>query len=118
MATAVTHNSATIRWTVPSIAYTPETYVVRYGTTNVNRVSNEMSSGSDISVTDLTLSVQLTGLEQLTEYMYEVQSSSSMGRATTSSRETFMTTNLRKFLWCTVYYSVGCPGMSPPQDSI
>ena len=97
VATAVTHNSATIQWTVPSIAYTPETYVVRYGTNSVNRVSAAVLSGGDISVTDLTLSAELTGLEQLTGYMYEVQSSSGMGRATTSSRETFMTTNLRKY---------------------
>ena len=79
LAIAVTHNSATIQWTVPSIVYTPETYVVRYGTNDVNRMSDVVPSGSDISVTDLTLTVELTGLEQLTLYMYQVVSSNDVG---------------------------------------
>ena len=31
MADGITHNSATIRWTVASLSYDPEMYVVQYG---------------------------------------------------------------------------------------
>ena len=70
--------------------------MVRYGTNDVNRMSDVVPSGSDISVTDLTLTVELIGLEQLTLYMYQVVSSNDVGPST-SFRETFTRTSLCKF---------------------
>ena len=59
---------------VPYIAYTPETYVVQYGTieTSLTNTSDVVSGSSDIMVTNLLYSVQLSNLEPLTDYFYQV----------------------------------------------
>ena len=71
---AISGNRATIQWTVPSIAYTPETYVVEYGTSqdSLNLTSYPQKSGPDIIITDVTYSVQLSNLEPATNYQYQV----------------------------------------------
>jgi hypothetical protein len=78
--TDVTDTTATISWTVASIAYTPETYTVLYGTTrdNLDRTSGQQrTSGSDISVTSLPLSLPLSGLDPDSAYYYTVNASNS-----------------------------------------
>ncbi|CAI8048070.1 Receptor-type tyrosine-protein phosphatase S [Geodia barretti] len=78
--TDVTDTTAIISWTVFSIAYTPETYTVLYGTTtdSLDRTSGQQrTSGSDISVTSLPLSLPLSGLDPDTAYYYTVNASNS-----------------------------------------
>ena len=63
-----------VEWVVPSLAYTPETYVVEYGMTSDSLVPSEepVSSGDDIAATDKTYSVELKGLSPGTKYHYVV----------------------------------------------
>ena len=84
----ITHNRATIQWTVPSIAYTPETYVVEYGTRRYrpHLTSDSQHSGPDITVTDVTYSVQLSGLRVGTEYHFTVVANNSAGSTSTQPR--------------------------------
>ena len=76
---AVSSTSATIGWTVPSIAYTPETYVVVYGTRQDRLVmsSDPQYSGPNISIGSRTYSVQLNGLRPGTLYQYQVVANNS-----------------------------------------
>jgi len=78
-------NRATIQWTVPSIAYTPETYVVEYGTSqdSLGLTSGSQHSGPDITATDVTYSVQLSNLEPATTYHYQVVANNTADRTTT-----------------------------------
>ena len=71
---AVSSTSATIGWTVSSIAYTPETYVVEYGTSQdrLDMSSDPQYSGPKINIGSRTYSVQLNGLSAGTLYHYQV----------------------------------------------
>ena len=73
-ASDITHESATISWTVTSLSYGPETYVVQYGTdmNTLNQTSSMETSGSDITLTNFTLSISLTRLQLMTTYYYHV----------------------------------------------
>ena len=86
-ADSITHNSATIQWTVISIAYGPEMYVVMYGT-NMNTLDQTSSmtatSGNDINRVNFMLSVGLTGLEMMTTYYYRVVAMNGDDRITPS----------------------------------
>ena len=77
----ITPNSATIQWTVPSIAYTPETYVVEYGTSedNLNLTSDSQHSGPNISIGSRSYSVQLSGLRVATLYYFSVVATNTVG---------------------------------------
>ena len=77
----ITPNSATIQWTVPSIAYTPETYVVKYGTSqdNLNLTSGSQHSGPDITIGSRSYSVQLSGLRVATLYYFSVMATNTVG---------------------------------------
>ena len=77
----ITPNSATIQWTVPSIAYTPETYVVKYGTSqdNLNLTSGSQHSGPDISIGSRSYSVQLSGLRVATLYYFSIVATNTVG---------------------------------------
>ena len=96
LATSLTHNSATIQWTVTSLSYGPETYVVQYGTdmNNLNQTSSMETSGDDITRTNFDLSVGLTGLCLLTTYYYRVLAMNDGSGATQSGTGTFNTTFL------------------------
>ena len=74
-------DEATIRWTVLFLTYTPETYVVKYGTdrTNLNESSSPVSSGPSITARDINLLVILTGLEAVTTYHYRLVATNSFG---------------------------------------
>ena len=73
-ATNVQDSSAIIQWTVSSIAYTPETYVVEYGTSqdSLDMTSDPTHSGEDITVVNQMYLVQLSNLEPVTQYYYQV----------------------------------------------
>ena len=71
--------TATVEWTVPLIAYTPETYtyVVNYSTDNLKcqvLMSDPVESGADFDAVNQSFSVELTGLEPNTTYNYQVMS--------------------------------------------
>ena len=86
--------TATVQWTVPLIAYTPETYVVSYSTGGLTRqvlMSDPVESGADFDAVNQMFSVELTGLEPNTAYNYQVVSSNTNG-SNTSESESLNTT--------------------------
>ena len=112
MSTGITHNTATIQWTVPMIAYTPENYTVHFGTSpgSLTPFSQQRQSGDNFTATNLQFSVELTGLSAGTTHYYLVVAVNSVG-STASVEQSFNTTELRKlakghiqvvmFIWCT-----------------
>lgn len=78
----------TIHWIVSLIAYTPETYVVEYGTVadNLNLRSTSQESGEDISVKNSVYSVTLSGLSSSTTHHYRVVSNNTYGSVATDLR--------------------------------
>ena len=99
MSTDVSHNRATIRWTVFRIAYTPETYTVNFGTSlgSLTNVTQQQQSGDNFTATNLPFSVQLTGLSAGTTYYYQVVAMNSVG-STASVEQSFTTTELCKLV--------------------
>ena len=97
MSTDVRHDRANIHWTVPRIAYTPENYTVHFGTSSgsLTLFSQQRQSGDDFTATNLSFSIQLTGLSAGTRYYYQVVAMNSVG-STSSVEESFTTTELRK----------------------
>ena len=86
MALDITHNSTTIRWTVSSLSYDPEMYVVQYGL-----AMDSLTMTSSMVMGDVTPlnymdsyqgSVTLTDLSRLTTYFYQVMSTNSDDSAT------------------------------------
>ena len=81
--------TAVVLWTVPLIAYTPETYVVSYSTGSLTRqvlMSDPVESGADFDAVNQMFSVELTGLEPHTAYNYQVVSSNTVGTITSDSQ--------------------------------
>ena len=70
----ISPNGFVVHWTVSSIVYTPETYVVEYGTTSdfLLPAAESVSSGDDIGVTDKTYSIELKDLRPGTKYYFVV----------------------------------------------
>ena len=99
MSTDVSHNRATIWWTVFRIAYTPETYTVHFGTSpgSLTNVTQQQQSGDNVTATNLTFSVQLTELSAGTTYYYQVVAMNSVG-STASVEQSFTTTELCKLV--------------------
>ena len=91
--------SITIQWTVPIIAYTPETYVVNYGTSVSSLVmtSAVVMSGNDFETVNQVFSVALTGLVATTTYYYQVVATNGQD-STSSDIQSFTTTILRKLV--------------------
>ena len=93
------HNRVTIQWTVTSISYDTETYIVEYGTASnsITSTSSPVSSGNDITRTNFMLSVELSGLTRDTQYYYQVVASNTAGSTTSAAPQlTFNTTELGK----------------------
>ena len=87
--------TATVQWTVPLIAYTPETYMVSYSTGSLTRqvlMSDPVESGADFDAVNQTFSVELTGLEPNTTYNYQVITENTVA-TTTSELQNFITTS-------------------------
>ena len=87
--------TAVVLWTVPLIAYTPETYVVSYSTGSLTRqvlMSDPVESGADFDAVNQTFSVELTGLEPNTTYNYQVITENTVA-TTTSELQNFITTS-------------------------
>ncbi len=98
-ATNIQYDRATIQWTVPVIAYTPETYVVNYGNdvNTLNNTSEAVSSGSDFEATDLTFSVLITGLTSNIVYYYQLVATNTFA-STSSAVMNFTTLEQSKFM--------------------
>ena len=90
--------TVTVQWTVPMIAYTPETYVVSYSNGTLKRqqpwMSDPVESGTDFDAVDQTFSVELTELEPNTAYSYQVMSKNTV--STTNSELQSLTTTVGK----------------------
>ena len=71
----------TIHWTIPKVAATPEIYTVHLGTSpgSLTPFSQERQSGDNFTATNLSFSVQLTGLAAGTTYYYQVVAVNSEG---------------------------------------
>ena len=100
MSTGVTHNTATIHWTVSRIAYTPENYTVHFGTSSGSLAlfNQQRQSGDNFTATNLSFSLQLTGLSAGTIYYYQVVAVNSVG-SIASVELSFTTTELRKLVY-------------------
>ena len=99
VSTGVTHNRATILWTVSRIAYTPETYTVHFGTSpgSLTPFSQQRQSGDSFTATNLQFSLQLTGLSAGSTYYYQVVAVNSVG-SNQSTMQQFRTNELRKLI--------------------
>ncbi len=83
--------SVTIRWEVPQVAYTPETFIITYGingdTQTTYSVNGGMSEGLDDEsfLTSINASYQqiITDLSTATSYWYQINSTNSFGNTVT-----------------------------------
>lgn len=77
-----------IQWEASSIAYTPETYHVEYGTNNVyfDSRSPGQESGPDIRVLNKIYSQALTSLAPGVIYYYRVVATNSAGSTASAVR--------------------------------
>ena len=93
MITDITADSALIQWTVPYIAYSPEMYVVKYGTSQDSLTENSDStySGEDTAITNKTYSVKLSNLKESTTYYVQVVATNTAKRTNKSNMERFTT---------------------------
>ena len=94
MVVDIIHNSATIRWTVTSLSYDPEMYVVRYGLAMDSLTMTSSTVMGDVTpvnyMDQFQGSVTLTGLNVLATYFYRVMSTNG-GGSTFSTVGTFNT---------------------------
>lgn len=68
-----------VRWIVPFVAYTPETYYIEYGRSNgtLTMRSDVINGSSDLTGTNLAYSTNITGLRPFTQYYYRLTASNS-----------------------------------------
>ena len=87
--TAINPTSTTIMITVPSIAYTNETYHILYTgqerDTDLAQSDTAQSNTEDIIATNSTYTITLTGLEEDTTYNYTVIATNCIGNTTTAT---------------------------------
>lgn len=95
----ITAYSATVQWVTPYLAYTPEQYVVSYGTMreSLNQRSPVLSSITDIAASNLTYDVFIPDLSPNTEYFYQVHSTNTY-TTTASVIMNFTTLEAGKFI--------------------
>ena len=91
--------SATIRWVVPTIAYTQETYTVSYGKASdqLYDTSGTVEGSIDITVNNSAYEVRITGLDCYTTYYYQVVATNAIG-STASGTLSFQTATARKLM--------------------
>ena len=89
----VKSDSVIIQWTVPYIFYSPETYVVQYGTSRDSLIHNSSSTDSEEEV--MTYSVELSGLRDNTAYYVQVLATNTAQRSNRSTVHTFTTLPLQ-----------------------
>ena len=89
----VSTDSVTIQWTVANISYSPEHYVVTYGTDENNLTQNTSSkhSGEDIDINNTNYSVILNDLKDETIYYVQVLAINTANKTKRSMIESFIT---------------------------
>ena len=85
----VESDSVIIQWTVSHISYSPETYVVQYGTSRESLIHNSSRTHSEED--RVTYSVQLSGLRDNTTYYVQVLATNTAQRSSRSSVGSFAT---------------------------
>ena len=85
----VMSDSVIIQWTIPYISYSPETYVVQYGTSRDSLTHNSSSTHSEEEV--MTYSVELSGLRDTTTYYVQVLATNTAQRSNRSTVHKFIT---------------------------
>ena len=77
----LTHISAVIQWTVPTIVFSPEQYILEYGNNMdaLDMQSESQYSSTDISVKDQVYSVKLEGLSPAATYYYRIHAVNTFG---------------------------------------
>ena len=109
MADGITHNSAIIHWTVASLSYDPEMYVVRYGLAMGSLTMTSSMVMGDVTpvnyMDQFQGSVTLTGLRNLTTYYYQVVSTNS-GDSNFSTVDSFNTSALGNLDQYVVYLEI------------
>ena len=109
----VKSDSVIIQWTVAYISYSPETYVVQYGTSRDSLIHNSRSTDSEEGEM-MSYSVELSGLRDNTIYYVQVLATNTAQRSNRSSIQNFTTLPLTTpetgaaFTKCSLlsYYSV------------
>ena len=91
------NTNAVVEWTVPMIAYTPESYVVEFGedSGSLTRTSGLFHSGDDITVVNRVYDTTLQGLKPHTTYHFRVKSNNSFNN--TYSIEVTFTSGLYNY---------------------
>ena len=80
----VKSDSVIIQWTVAYISYSPETYVVQYGTSRDSLIHNSRSTDSEEGEM-MSYSVELSGLRDNTTYYVQVLATNTAQRSNRSS---------------------------------
>ena len=80
----VKSDSVIIQWTVAYISYSPETYVVQYGTSRDSLIHNSRSTDSEEGEM-MSYSVELSGLRDNTTYYVQVMATNTAQRSNRSS---------------------------------
>ena len=86
----ITSDSVVIQWTVAYISYSPETYVVQYGTSRDSLIHNSRSTDSEEGEM-MSYSVELSGLRDNTTYYVQVLATNTAQRSNRSSVHSFAT---------------------------
>lgn len=97
----LTHTTAVIQWTVPTIAFSAEIYTFMYSVTEdtVNTIMiGPFSSGTDISQTNKMYSIALEDLSPGTRYYYQIKAENTIGM-TLSEIFTFDTRKLENSIY-------------------
>ena len=84
----VKSDSVIIQWTVAYISYSPETYVVQYGTSRDSLIHNSRSTDSEEGEM-MSYSVELSGLRDNTTYYVQVLATNTAQRSNRSSVHSF-----------------------------
>ena len=107
----VESESVVIQWTVAYISYSPETYVVQYGTSRETLVHNSSRRASEVGTT--TYSISLSGLRNNTTYYVQVLATNTALRSSRSRVESFttlstmeMASGVSKWLWSPQMYAL------------
>jgi len=110
------HDRATVQWSVPYIAYTPETYTVNYGRAmnSLDMSVTATQSGDNFTIPSqpFVFSAELTGLSPGVTYYYQVEARNSVG-PTLSVVQQFTSNELRMYMTCLgIRYCLCAPNIS------
>ena len=105
------HDRATVQWSVSYIAYTPETYTVRYGramnSLNISVTATPRGDTFAIPSQPFIFSAELTGLSPGVTYYYQVEARNSVG-PTLSAVQQFTSAERRMYMTCLCIHMSVC----------